>query len=386
MGLELQFSGVGLPTAFRAGLSLGQIGEFCFIIAGIGKSSGLANDELYPSVVGASVITTFTTPLIIRHSRTLSARFESWLPERFVTGASLYTSWMQSVRGATDVSAAPKPPRFLLPGLALETAFLAALIIALGVWGAEVVEWLAAYGNTQRIVGKIVLAALAVALAFIPLLGIVRRTSQFAKRIALRAIPGSETEGTAYHQRPRRTLQVTIQAAAAVGIAAFLVLVVQPFIPLQVGPIAVVVALALFGLSLWRGAGKLEQELKERRQVAPESSRPRHSEPSGPGSGRPSLMSGFGKLTTIRIPPDAPSVGRTLAELDVRRVTECQVIAIERGETGIAVPQGEQAIQAGDILTLAGTPEAVKAARALLLIRRSEPSSEPSSELAPRSG
>ena len=362
------FSGVGLPTAFRTGLSLGQIGEFCFIIAGIGKASGLASPELYPGVVAASVITTFTTPLIIRHSKNISGRFGSWLPERFVTSASLYTSWIQSVRARRDGSLAPKPPRFLLPGLALETAFLACLIIALGVWGAEVVEWMTAFGNTQRIVGKIVVAALAVTLAFLPLLGIVRRTRQFAQRIALLAIPASETEGTAYHKGPRRTLQVTIQAAAAVGVGAILVLVVQPFIPLQVGPIAVLVALVLFGLSLWRGAGKLERQLHDRPQLAPESAHPPDSMGPAPSSGRPSLLEGFGKLTTIRVPADAPCVGKTLGQLDVRRATECQVIAVERGDAAITVPNGAQAIEAGDILTLAGTSEAVKTARALLLI------------------
>ena len=369
------FSGVGVPTAFRSGLSLGQIGEFCFIIAGIGKASGLANPELYPSVVGASVITTFTTPLLVRHSRGISARFGSWLPERLMTAASLYTSWMQSVREKRQESVGPKVPRFLLLGLALETVFLAALFVALGVWGAEVVDWMTAFGNTQRVVGKIIVAAIVVMIAFLPLLGIVRRTRQFATRIALAAIPGTDEDGTAHHQGPRRALQVTIQAAAAIGVAALMVLVVQPFIPLPVGPIVVIVAVVVFGLSLWRGAGKLEQQIISRRRHRAEPSGPRESEAPPSSTGRPSFLKGFGKLTTVRVPEDAPCVGKTLGQLDLRKRTECQVIAIERGETGIAVPQGVQAIDAGDILTLAGTPEAVKAARALLLIRPSSPES-----------
>jgi monovalent cation:H+ antiporter-2, CPA2 family len=368
------FSGVGVPTAFRTGLSLGQIGEFCFIIAAIGKSSGLANAELYPSVVGASVITTFTTPLVVRHSKGISARLGSWLPERLMTSASLYTSWMQAVRARRQGSVPPKVPRFLIPVLALETVVLAALFVALGVWGAEVVDWMTAFGKTQRIVGKIIVAALAVTLALVPLLGIVRRTRQIAIRISTLAIPGSDDEEAAQHQGPRRALQVTIQAAAAVGVAALLVLVVQPFIPLPVGPIVVVVALVVFALSLWRGAGKLEEQIKRRHREGVELATARDRDAEGPPSstGRPSLLTGFGKLTTVRVPVDAPCVGRTLGELDLRKRTECQVIAIERGETGIAVPQGVQAIDAGDILTLAGTPEAVKAARGLLLIRPSD--------------
>ena len=290
-----------------------------------------------------------------------------------MTAAALYTSWMQSGRSRRQDGEPSKEPKFLLPGLVLETLFLAVLFVVLGVWGEEFVDLLTAFGKYPRIVGKVIVAALTLVLAILPVLGIVRRTRQIAIRIALRAIPGSETEGTAYHEGPRRTLQVTIQAAAAVGVAALLVFVLQPFIPLRVGPIVIVFALIVFGLSLWRGAGKLEKQLKQRPAVESRPSISRDSDLPAASSGRPSLLTGFGNLTTVRIPADAPCVGKTLAQLDLRRVTGCQVIAIERGDTGIAVPQGVQAIATGDVLTLAGTAEAVKAARALLLIRPSAP-------------
>jgi CPA2 family monovalent cation:H+ antiporter-2 len=49
-------------TAVQAGMSLAQIGEFSFIIAGIGLSTGATRDFLYPVAVAVSAITTLTTP------------------------------------------------------------------------------------------------------------------------------------------------------------------------------------------------------------------------------------------------------------------------------------------------------------------------------------
>ena len=59
-------TGQNLKVAIQSGFSLTQIGEFAFIIATLGMSLGVLNEEIYPIVVAVSVITTFTTPYFIR--------------------------------------------------------------------------------------------------------------------------------------------------------------------------------------------------------------------------------------------------------------------------------------------------------------------------------
>jgi CPA2 family monovalent cation:H+ antiporter-2 len=59
-------TGQSKATALRAGLSLAQIGEFSFIIAGVGIETGAMSGFLYPVAVATSVITTFTTPYLIQ--------------------------------------------------------------------------------------------------------------------------------------------------------------------------------------------------------------------------------------------------------------------------------------------------------------------------------
>lgn len=64
--LGVILTGKGLKVALQSSFSLTQIGEFAFIIAGLGTSLGVTSDFLYPVVVAVSVITTFITPYMIR--------------------------------------------------------------------------------------------------------------------------------------------------------------------------------------------------------------------------------------------------------------------------------------------------------------------------------
>jgi Kef-type K+ transport system membrane component KefB/K+/H+ antiporter YhaU regulatory subunit KhtT len=61
-------------TALQAGLSLGQIGEFSFIIATLGLSLGVVRPELYHLSVSVALITTFTTPYFIRLAQRLPVK------------------------------------------------------------------------------------------------------------------------------------------------------------------------------------------------------------------------------------------------------------------------------------------------------------------------
>lgn len=82
------------------------------------------------------------------------------------------------------------------------------------------------------------------------------------------------------------------------------------------------------------------------------------------------FLPGLGDPVAVTIAPDSPSVGKTLAELDLRGRTGATVLAIVRGAEGVIVPTAQEALCEGDCLALTGTHEAVDAARGLLLERR----------------
>lgn len=60
------WGGQTLKDSMLTGFSYVQIGEFSFIIAGLGTKLGVTSPGLYPVIVAASVVTTFLTPYIMK--------------------------------------------------------------------------------------------------------------------------------------------------------------------------------------------------------------------------------------------------------------------------------------------------------------------------------
>ena len=59
-------TGQSIQTSLKSGMSLAQIGEFSFIIAGIGVATHATDNVLYSIAVAVSALTTLLTPWLIR--------------------------------------------------------------------------------------------------------------------------------------------------------------------------------------------------------------------------------------------------------------------------------------------------------------------------------
>lgn len=95
-------TGQSLKTAIRAGFGMAQIGEFSFIIATLGASLGVINDQMYPVIVAVSSITTFTTPYMIRLSGYLSEKIDTILPEKIQSFLNTYSTWAYRVQTSSS--------------------------------------------------------------------------------------------------------------------------------------------------------------------------------------------------------------------------------------------------------------------------------------------
>jgi CPA2 family monovalent cation:H+ antiporter-2 len=71
-----------MRDAMQTGFSFVQIGEFSFIIAGLGSSLGVLYPALYPIIVAASVVTTFLTPYIMKAAVPCYNWFYKHAPEK----------------------------------------------------------------------------------------------------------------------------------------------------------------------------------------------------------------------------------------------------------------------------------------------------------------
>jgi CPA2 family monovalent cation:H+ antiporter-2 len=88
-------SGQPLKSSLQVGMGLAQIGEFSFIIASLGLALGAISEKLYPIAVAVSLVTTFTTPYLIKYSGMIAEKFEERLPLRFRERLASYNRWSE---------------------------------------------------------------------------------------------------------------------------------------------------------------------------------------------------------------------------------------------------------------------------------------------------
>ncbi|HKU52154.1 MAG TPA: cation:proton antiporter, partial [Nitrospira sp.] len=122
-------AGYGTCLSIRSGMSLAQIGEFSFIIAGVGVSTGATRDFLYPLAVAVSAITTLTTPWLIRSSDPVAKWVDLHMPRPLQTFTTLYGTWIERLRQTHPLSRKSRIKKvFLL--LLMDIALLVGLVIA----------------------------------------------------------------------------------------------------------------------------------------------------------------------------------------------------------------------------------------------------------------
>jgi CPA2 family monovalent cation:H+ antiporter-2 len=120
--------GVDSRTALRAGLAMAHVGEFSFVVAGLGVAQGVLPPAFLGLVVAASAVTAFTTPLFMRRGKKWGDQLEESLPEGARTFHARYVSWLKALRVPLRRYRLPKN---LYP-LVLRSAVLTVLLLCLG--------------------------------------------------------------------------------------------------------------------------------------------------------------------------------------------------------------------------------------------------------------
>ncbi len=65
-------------VAATAGLGLAQVGEFSFVLAAVGKATGLMPGELYQVFLSSSIVTMAMAPFVIKASHPLAEKLSAW--------------------------------------------------------------------------------------------------------------------------------------------------------------------------------------------------------------------------------------------------------------------------------------------------------------------
>jgi CPA2 family monovalent cation:H+ antiporter-2 len=352
-------------------MSLAQIGEFSFIIAGVGLSLGATDNLLYSIAVAVSGITTLLTPWLICGAQPTAAWVDRKLPRSLQTFAALYASWMEQLRKRP---ADDQGGRFRR---AIRWIIVDAVIVVAVVIGASVeMDRIAAMARSrldllERSTRMLVVAAAAILSA--PFwIGLVRMARYLGFELATMAFPAVEREQLDLAAAPRRLLIVTLQLAIVLVIGVPLIAITQPFLPPFRGAAVLLLVLLLLAFAFWRGATNLQGHTRAAAEALAEAltrqtriGRKTSSENHALVDANRILM-GMGSPVPVELQPNNAAVGKTLAELRLRGLTGATVLAIRRGEESVLVPSGHERLQAGDVLAIAGTQDAVEAAKVLL--------------------
>jgi monovalent cation:H+ antiporter-2, CPA2 family len=361
-------SGSDTRTAVRAGLAMAQIGEFSFIIAGVGLARGATHDYLYSLAIGVAAITTFLTPFMIRASDRVGRFVEAHQPRPLLLTQSLYAAWMERAR--------TRPWR-RQAGVGVVLIFVSSAIVV-GIAAIYEFTWV----RLDLIVGTdiglnklpaaIVVRALAIAMSILPGIGIWRGARRISQAVAPEfATIHNSADGVSATYVLSEVLELAIIFATVLCLLAAVAPFVQPSETLAM----LLAAVAIIATMIWRSARAIQHHLEEVSRAMTAMRLPKM--PDGLHDGMPGmtpevipdaapLASVHGQsrspLTPVQLPASAKVIGKRLADLSLP--PGAAVVALSR-DGAVIIPEESEVLRSGDTLALVGSRDALDAARAL---------------------
>ena len=324
-------SGQPLKQSLQAGMSMSQIGEFSFIIASLGLSLNVTGSYLYPIAVGVSVITTFSTPYMMRLSGPLHRVLERKLPIRWRMAINRYSTGAQTIQAESDWKIVL---RSYLMVMITNSVIVVALIILSSNFLLPFIEEYVMGGVWPGIVTSLI--TLVASAPFLWALAMRKMHTLAYTNLWL---------DKKYNRGPLVMLEV-IRNLLLVALVGFMVdrLVSAAIAVLAVIPVTLIV-LVVFSHRLQKFYSRLEKRfmsnLRER-----EIFRAR-------GSG--DLSPWDAHLAYFVIPPDSHFIGKTLEDLAWREQYGVNIASIERGKRTFYAPSRMDMIHPFDRIAVIGT-------------------------------
>jgi monovalent cation:H+ antiporter-2, CPA2 family len=355
-------SGVGIHTSVQAGMSLTQIGEFSFIIAGLGVSTHATRDFLYSLAVAVSAITTFTTPFMIRASVPVARFIAGHVPSRLGATQGMYDSLMERIRRVAVPFGAVMWPIVMLGGGA---AAIGAIMIGNDVDYLGLTQQVLILTRLDFIKSTIIvdLVALLICAPFAATMYFGARS--LARSLVLKTLSEEHSRDvtTGALTGPALALISMLTTTLLLVVVVPLLALVQPFLDPMEGIGVVIVGVILMGIVIVRSMQRMHGQMGVLKRILAESLTTDHATANRRGE-----IPGFGMITPVRLEAGASAIGKTLASIDLRAATGAAAIAISRDQEVLA-PNGAEVLREGDVVGLTGTSQSIEAARRLLSAR-----------------
>ncbi len=338
-------SGKPLKTAIQSGFCFCQIGEFSFIIAGLGLSYGVIDENLYPIIVSVSILTTFVTPYMIKGATPFYNWLEPKLPAKLkhrLEDYSRHSTGDDSSRVSIGLFV-----RKQLSGIVLHGVILAAItLLSLSLLRPFFDKLFAGMQIPQiwsRIVGLVVTI-----LVMSPFLWAVAVKNVSRKKIK------EMFDTYRFSQAVVIPLLVLRYIIALVAVGS----VIAGYVDVAVGFLLMLAVIVVAVVLLSRRADGFYSRIEEgfTKNFNLRQAQASFHIPEG--------MENEFVMERLRVTPSSPLAGKTLAENQIRERYGANIVTIERGETVMDLPQKEAILMPADVVTVIGTEEQVSPLRA----------------------
>ena len=360
-------SGNGLRRSVVAGLSLGQIGEFAFIIAAIGIGADVVPAGLQPILVTVAVLTAFTTPLALTLSGRVVHFIDAAMPRRMRRLIGLHEEWVERLR--TRGAVAAPPTRRAARALIVDTIALLVLLGLAAILVPQSPEWIAERFQVGEDVARMGVGAAALAIGLPFLIGLARNALAFARYRSQRLLRPS-VEATSGGDASSSAMRAMLLALVLVAAGVPFIVAVGLVVGAAYAAVAFAVGVVIVGMYLWRTAGRMDSEFQAAvHQIGNALSTQVEPDPSQETErlSNPTLFPGLDDVVMVYVGETAAAAGKTLADLDLRARTGATVVAVRRKEGSATLPAGDQRLEVGDVLALTGTQVGIERARCLII-------------------
>jgi len=337
LALVVRAFGYWNVVPLAVGLTLFQVGEFAFVLAKVGQSSGAISGDVYSLTMNAAIVTMALTPVVSSQIPAIYGRL-----------------WRGRARETYEAANLPR---------------------------AGLVDHVVIAGSGR--VGRSVADALAhLQLPFVIVESDDRRVQQ-AREAGRPVIYGDATqpvvlEAAGIHRA--RAVLITVPAFADVRSIVRVARAVHPDVPIIARADGRDAVRALYALGIQEvTAPEFEAAIEMTRQalmyfnvpahdvlrMASAIRRARYEQADEAGESGLALMSQIGEIarqldfTWVSVPPGSPLDGRTLRELQLRSTVGISVVGVIREGSFTANPDADFSLQKGDLVAALGTRDQI---------------------------
>lgn len=325
-------SGVPLKQSVQSGTSLSQIGEFSFIIATLGLSLGVTSDFLYPIAVGVSVITTFTTPYMIKLAEPLYGFLNKVLPQKWLQAINDYSTGAQHINAESDWKRVLNEffqviifnGVVCLAIILVVTSFIDPFFIVWGIWGSILSAFIA-----MSAMGP-----------FLYMLSVRKINRQSYTELWLNR----------YNRGPIIGMEIARVALGIFLIGFLLDRLFSTITALTIGVLVIIVVTVLFRRRLRAFSNRIEKRFMDNLNLRETM---HIKSPIG------HLLPWDAHMANFDIDIDSTLVGIPLEQLKLREKFGINLAMIERGARKIMVPTKDEKLYPFDRITVIGTDEQI---------------------------